>query len=281
MAEHTDKKTEFRIFFKHLLRRIKASDVPGVAAQMAYFFLLAIFPLMIFMVTLLGYLPIDPNEVFNIIKNFAPSDSLSLVQDTLQEVTTNQNGGLLSVGILGTIWSASNAMNAVIKGLNYAYDVKETRSFYVARGLSILLTFAFIFIIAVMLILQVFGEQIGEFAFEFLGMGDQFLVIWTWIRFLLPPVVLFIVFVGLYYLAPNLKVKYVTVLPGALFATLGWIIVSLGFSFYVNNFGNYSATYGSIGGVIILMIWLYLSAMIILIGGEINALRNDQKRSLS
>ncbi|OES45402.1 ribonuclease [Domibacillus iocasae] len=266
------------MFFKHLLRRVKASDVPGIAAQMAYFFLLALFPLMIFMVTLLGYLPIDPNEVFNIIKTFAPADSLSLVQDTLFEVTSNQNGGLLSVGILGTIWSASNAMNAVIKGLNYAYDVKETRAFYVARGLSILLTFAFIFIIAVMLILQVFGEQIGRFAFEFLGMGDQFLIVWTWIRFLLPPVVLFLVFVGLYYLAPNLKVKYVTVLPGALFATIGWIIVSLGFSFYVNNFGNYSATYGSIGGVIILMIWLYLSAMIILIGGEVNALRNDQKR---
>lgn len=278
MAEHTDKKTEFRIFFKHLLRRVKASDVPGVAAQMAYFFLLALFPLMIFMVTLLGYLPIDPNEVFNTIKDFAPADSLSLVQDTLLEVTSNQNGGLLSVGILGTIWSASNAMNAVIKGLNYAYDVKESRAFYVARGLSILLTFAFIFIIAVMLILQVFGEQIGKFAFEFLGMGDQFLIVWTWIRFLLPPVVLFLVFVGLYYLAPNLKVKYVTVLPGALFATIGWIVVSLGFSFYVNNFGNYSATYGSIGGVIVLMIWLYLSAMIILIGGEVNALRNDQKR---
>lgn len=279
MAGQTDKKSALRIFVKHLLRRVKASDVPGVAAQMAYFFLLALFPLMIFMVTLLGYLPIDPNEVFNIIKDFAPSDSLSLIQDTLQEVTSNQNGGLLSVGILGTIWSASNAMNAVIKGLNYAYDVKETRAFYVARGLSILLTFAFIFIIAVMLILQVFGEQIGELAFEFFGMGDEFLVVWTWIRFLLPPVVLFLVFVGLYYLAPSLKVKYVTVLPGAIFATVGWIVVSLGFSFYVNNFGNYSATYGSIGGVIILMIWLYLSAMIILIGGEVNALRNDQKRT--
>jgi membrane protein len=279
LADQTDRKSALRIFVKHLLRRVKASDVPGVAAQMAYFFLLALFPLMIFMVTLLGYLPIDPSEVFNVIKDFAPSDSLSLIQDTLKEVTSNQNGGLLSVGILGTIWSASNAMNAVIKGLNYAYDVKETRAFYVARGLSILLTFAFIFIIAVMLILQVFGEQIGEFAFEFLGMGDEFLVVWTWIRFLLPPVVLFLVFVGLYYLAPNLKVKYVTVLPGAIFATVGWIIVSLGFSFYVNNFGNYSATYGSIGGVIILMIWLYLSAMIILVGGEVNALRNDQKRT--
>ncbi|MCM3789086.1 YihY/virulence factor BrkB family protein [Domibacillus indicus] len=278
MADQTDKKSALRIFIKHLLRRVKSSDVPGVAAQMAYFFLLALFPLLIFTVTLLGYLPIDPTEVFNIIKDFAPSDSLSLVQDTLQEVTSNQNGGLLSVGILGTIWSASNAMNAVIKGLNYAYDVKETRPFYKARGMSILLTFAFIFVIAVMLILQVFGQQIGELAFEFLGMGDEFLALWTWIRFLLPPVVLFLVFAGLYYLAPNLKVKYITVMPGAIFATIGWIITSLGFSFYVNNFGNYSATYGSIGGVIILMIWLYLSAMIILVGGEINALRNDQKR---
>ncbi len=278
MAEFKLNKNGLRIFFKHLLRRIKTSDVSGVAAQMAYFFLLALFPLMIFMVTLLGYLPIDPNEIFTIVKDFAPSNSLSIVQETIQEVTSNQNGGLLSVGFLGTIWSASNAMNVVIKGLNHAYDVKETRAFYIARGLSILLTFAFIFIIAIMLILQVFGQQIGEIAFEFLGMGDEFLVVWTWVRFLLPPIVLFLVFAGLYYLAPNLKIKYVTVMPGAIFASVGWIIVSLGFSFYVNNFGNYSATYGSIGGIIVLMIWLYLSAMLILIGGEINALRNDQKR---
>lgn len=273
-----DRKTDLRIFIKHLIRRIKASDVPGVAAQMAYFFLLSVFPLLIFTVTLIGYLPIDPNQVFDTVKDFAPAESLNMVRDIIFNVTSTQNGGLLSFGVIGTIWSASNAMNAIIKGLNYSYDVEETRPFYKARGLSILLTFAFIFVVAIMMIFQVFGEQIGQFAFDFLGMGSLFLSIWTWVRFLIPPLILLIVFVGLYYLAPNLSVKQVTVWPGALFATIGWIVTSLGFSFYVNNFGNYSATYGSIGGMIILMIWMYLSAMILLVGGEINALRNEQKQ---
>ncbi|MBM7650223.1 membrane protein [Bacillus ectoiniformans] len=270
-------KTEMRVFFKHLIKRIKASDVTGVAAQMSYFFLLSLFPLLIFMVTLLAFLPVSTEDMLGLVRDYAPGESMSMVEETLSEVMDNQNGGLLSVGILATLWSASNGMNAVIKGLNYAYNVEESRPFYKARGLSVILTVGLIVVVGAALILQVFGKQVGIVATESIGLSDGFLTIWNWVRWLIFPLLLFGVFVGLYYLAPNLDVKCVTVFPGAVFAAAGWIITSVGFSFYVNNFGNYSATYGSIGGIIILMIWMYLSAIIILVGGEINALRNEQK----
>ncbi|MGG6448540.1 YihY/virulence factor BrkB family protein [Pseudobacillus badius] len=271
----SDKKTETRIFLKHLLKRIKESDVPDIAAQMAYYFLLSLFPLLIFAVTLLAYLPISQEDIFSLIRDFAPSDTVATVQGILNEVMENRSGGLLSFGVIATIWSASNSMNAVVKGLNHAYNVDESRPFYKVRGMSVLLTFGLIVVIAAALVLQVFGKQIGLLASNYFGISDQFLTLWNWGRWLVFPLLLFGVFVGLYYLAPNIRVQCLTVFPGAIFAAVGWIVVSLGFSFYVNNFGNYSATYGSIGGIIVLMVWFYLSAMIILVGGEINALKND------
>lgn len=277
----SDNKIGIKIFSKHLLKRIKKSNVPDTAAQMSYYFLLSLFPLLIFAVTLLAYLPISQQDLFLLIRDYAPGDTVETIQNTLNEVLENRNGGLLSFGVIATIWSASNGMNAVIKGLNHAYNVDETRPFYKVRVMSVLLTFGLIFVIAAALILQVFGKQIGLFASNYLGMSDQFLTLWNWLRWLISPLLIFGVFVGLYYLAPNLSIKCVTVLPGAIFAAVGWIVVSLGFSFYVNNFGNYSATYGSIGGIIVMMVWFYLSAMIILVGGEINALKNDLKGSCS
>ncbi|MEK4031085.1 MULTISPECIES: YihY/virulence factor BrkB family protein [Bacillaceae] len=271
----SDNKIGLKIFSKHLLKRIQQSDVPDTAAQMSYYFLLSLFPLLIFAVTLLAYLPISQQDMFLLVRDYAPGDTVETIQNTLNEVLQNGNGGLLSFGVIATLWSASKGMNAIIKGLNHAYNVDETRPFYKVRGMSVLLTVGLIFVIAAALILQVFGKQIGLFASDYLGLSDEFLKLWNWLRWLISPLLIFGVFVGLYYLAPNISVKCLTVLPGAIFAAVGWIVVSLGFSFYVNNFGNYSATYGSIGAIIVMMIWFYLSAMIILIGGEINALKND------
>ncbi|MDQ0216889.1 membrane protein [Oikeobacillus pervagus] len=271
-------KKEMWIFLKQLFLRIKDSDIVGVSAQMAFFFLLSLFPMLIFMVTLLPYLPFTQDDILNIVRDFAPTDSFKLIETTLNEVMGRRNTGLLSFGIIATIWSASNGMNAIIKGLNHAYDVKETRSFFINRSLSIVLTFALIFVIIIALLLQVFGKQIGLYMAYRFGFSETFLNVWNQLRWGVSPIILFIVFTGLYTLAPSKRIQCVTVLPGAVFAALGWICVSLVFSYYVNNFGNYTATYGSIGGVIILMIWFYLSAMMILIGGELNALKNEKEK---
>ena len=259
-------------FSKSLFGNISSNDVTGLAAQIAYYFLLSLFPLLIFIVTLLPYLPVEQGDILGVVRDFAPGETMSMIEETLQDVMSNRNSGLLSVSIIATIWSASNGMNAIVKSLNRAYDVEETRSFIATRLMSILLTFAMILVFVIALLLPVFGKQIGLFLFSQFGFSDQFLAIWNGIRWAISPIILFIIFVGLYYFAPSKRIKCLSAFPGAIFATLGWVLVSLAFSYYVGSFGNYSATYGSIGGIIVLMIWFYLTGIIIMIGGEINAL---------
>lgn len=268
-------------FIKRLITKIMDNDVTGMAAQLAYFFLLSLFPLLIFMTTLLAYTPLGQDDLFNVIKEFAPEDSFNMVRKTLDEVMANRNGGLLSIGIIGTIWSASNGMNGLMRSLNRAYDVEEGRPFILARGLAIILTLAMIFVFLLALLVPVFGKQLGMFVFSYLGYSNEFLHIWGVIRWTLTPIILFIIFFAIYLLAPSTKVKFKTAAPGALFASLGWIIVSFGFSFYVSKFGNYTSTYGSLGAMIVLMLWFYLSAIIIMVGGELNSLlgeREDNRR---
>ncbi|WP_113929658.1 YihY/virulence factor BrkB family protein [Bacillus sp. P14.5] len=264
-------------FFKKLFQKITDGDVTGLAAQLAYFFLLSLFPLLIFMVTLIPYLPVEQGDILNVIRDFAPGETMDMIQSTLNEVMSNRNTGLLSFSIIATVWSASNGMNAIVKSLNDAYEVEETRSFIVTRLMSIVLTIAMIFVFVIALLLPVFGRQIGLFLFSQFGFSDQFLTIWGAIRWAISPIILFIVFVGLYFIAPSKKIKCLSAVPGAVFAALGWVGASLAFSYYVSNFGNYSATYGSIGGIIVLMIWFYLTGIIIMIGGHINAIMNVKK----
>lgn len=259
-------------FFPLLWTRIGRDDVFGLAAQLAYFFLLSLFPLLIFLVTLLPYLPITQQDLLSVISDFAPGQTMHLIETNLAEIMNQQNGKLLSFGIIATIWSASNGINAIVRAFNQAYEVEESRPFLIARGMAILLTFGMVLVFIVALLLPVFGRQIGLFLFTELGLSEQFLTAWNTFRWLVSSLILLVVFICLYWLAPNKKFKCIKALPGAIFATVGWILSSLAFSFYVSNFGNYSATYGSIGAIIVLMIWFYLSGIIIIIGGEINAL---------
>ncbi|GLB59925.1 putative ribonuclease-like protein YfkH [Cytobacillus sp. NCCP-133] len=256
---------------------MEEDDVLGLAAQLAYFFLLSLFPLLIFLVTLLPYLPITTEDILNVIRDFAPGETMKLIETNIYEMT-QKNGKLLSFGIIATIWSASNGINAVVRAFNKAYDVKESRPFIIARGMAILLTFAMIFVFVLALLLPVFGRQIGLFLFSHFGLSGQFLAVWSMLRWLVSPLILFIVFTGLYWIAPNKKLTCISAVPGAIFATVGWVLSSLAFSYYVSSFGNFSATYGSIGAIIVLMIWFYISGIIIILGGEINAINAKYKK---
>lgn len=258
-------------FGKEMARRISDNDVTGFAAQLSYFFLLSLFPMLIFLFTLLPYTPLTQQDIFYLIRDFAPQETYTMIEKTVSEVMDNRSSGLLSVGFIATLWSASKGMNALMKSLNRAYNVEEKRSFIVNRSLSIVLTVAMMFVFILALLLPVFGKQLGMFIFSYLGISGEFLKIWNVVRWVLTPFILFLVFLTVYYLAPSIKVRYTTAVPGAVFASVGWIIVSLGFSFYVSNFGNYTAMYGSIGTIIIMMLWFYFSAIIIMVGGEINS----------
>lgn len=266
-------------FLKELLHRFMSDEVPGLSAQLSYFFLLSLFPFLIFLITLIGYLPISQEDVLGTIEHYAPGETMQLINSTLNQILNKKNGGLLSFGIIATLWSASNGINAIVRAFNKAYNVEESRTFIVARGMAILLTVAMVFVIVVALLLPVFGKEIGLFIFSNFGFSEQFLTIWNTLRWLVSGTILFIVFTALYFVAPNKRLHIKDGLPGAITATIGWIVVSLAFSYYVGNFANYSATYGSIGGIIVLMIWFYLSGMIIILGGELNAMLYNRKHA--
>ncbi|MDC3418171.1 YihY/virulence factor BrkB family protein [Aquibacillus salsiterrae] len=257
---------------KKLVKRVMRDDVFGLAAQLAYFFLLSLFPFLLFLVTLVGFLPIPELHVIQFISDYAPEETVKLLRENITEVSRDKNGGLLSIGIIGTLWSASNGINAIMRSLNHAYEVEENRSFIVSRFIAIILTIAMLFVIVIAFLLPIFGKAIGVFLFSFVGLSAGFVQAWNTLRWVISSIVFFIVLLSLYILAPNKRVHIKDVTVGAAFATIGWQAVSLIFSYYVNTISNYSATYGSLGGVIVLMIWFYITGIILIIGGEINAL---------
>lgn len=258
-------------FGKQVYKRMMDADTFGLSAQLAYFFLLSLFPFLIFLITLVGHFPIDEQMFLDFIGVYAPGDIMDFIDSNITELINAQNTGLLSVGIIGTLWSASNGVNAITKAFNRAYQVEEDRPFLIARFIAIALTIAMIGVIVIAFLLPIFGRMIGVFIFSLIGLSENFLTVWNTLRWVISSVVFFFVFLALYVLAPNIKIYFRYAIWGAFFSTICWQLVSLAFSYYVNTIGNYSATYGSLGTVIILMIWFYISGMIIITGGAINS----------
>ncbi|HEY4531757.1 MAG TPA: YihY/virulence factor BrkB family protein [Kurthia sp.] len=267
-------------FLKGFINGVKEADVSSAGAQLAYFFLLSLFPLLIFLLTLLPFLNLPQEQVFTMLENILPEQVFSLIESTIKDVLSNRNGGLLSVGIIATLWSASNGVNALIKNLNKSYDITETRPFIVARAVSIFFTISLIGLIIVALVLPVFGKTIGQFMFEVIGLKEGFLIVWNYVRIIIPPFLIVTVLVLLYWIAPNVKIYFRHAIPGAIFATIAWVLISFGFSYYISNFANYSKTYGSIGGIIILMLWLYITGIVLVVGGQVNVAFQKRKQQL-
>ncbi|WP_377889820.1 YihY/virulence factor BrkB family protein [Alkalihalobacillus sp. R86527] len=268
-------------FVKKLGKEIGEDRVTSLAAELAYYFMLSIFPLLILVISILPYLSIEKQEAVNFITKYAPGEIGGILQDNVVSIISEPQGGLLTVGILGTLWSASNGIMALIRALNLAYDVDETRSFLKARLLSILLTVGLILAFVVTLVLPVFGDLIIDEVTTSLNLPESTEILFRVLRWVVAVAVMALVLSVLYRYAPNKHFPFKEVMIGSIIATIGWQVISLAFSFYVSNFGNYSATYGSLGGVIILMLWFYLTGIILLVGGEINALIHKLKIGVS
>lgn len=256
-----------RIFFKQL----KTDPILDWAATLAYYFMLSIFPLLIFMLALIPYFNLDVDMIYSFINDYVPENLAELLSTTILEVINEPQGGLLSFGILATIWSASNGMNALIRAVNRSYNIEETRGFLRLRGLSILLTIGMIIVIVATLLLPVFGNLIITGLERFSLLPHDIAVILNILRWIIGIGLMTLVLMLLYWIGPNIKLKLSQVIVGAVVATIGWQIISFAFSTYVSNFGNFTATYGSLGGVIILMLWFFLTGLILVIGGELNA----------
>jgi membrane protein len=258
---------------RRVIHEIQHDDCFGRAAQLAYYFLFALFPFFLVLTTLLGYLPV-PNLMDRLMETLAemlPGEALQLVQENVRELITNRRGGLLSLGILAALWTSSSAITSIIDGLNRAYDVEEGRPFWKVRLIAILLTIGLSLFIIVSIVLLTFGPQIGAWIADQVGLGRVFQITWNILRWPVIVGLLIIAMALIYYIAPDVEQEWQWITPGSIVAVIGWLVASLGFSFYVNNFGSYNATYGSIGAVIVLLTWMYVSGFFILVGGEINA----------
>jgi membrane protein len=261
-------------YLKLLWNQFEKHDATGLAAQCAYYFLLSLFPFLLFILSLLGYLPFSSNDVIGLIKEYIPGAVAGWIEETLSNLLDVKRGGALSFGIILALVSASAAMNAIVIAVNKAYGLPERKSFIHSRFLAVMLTLGMLIVIASALLLSVFGHWIGDWTLANISISSKQVDLWNNLRWIVNFVIVFVVFIGIYYIAPNTCLTCKSVLPGAIFAAVGWQLTSLGFSFYVNNFTNYSATYGSVGGIIVLMTWFYISALIIIIGGEINAIKH-------
>lgn len=264
---------------KDVAGEIKKDRATTLAAAQAYYYLLAIVPLLILLLAILPYLQLDPNRVMDFIATVLPGEVATTFQDTIVSVVTTPSGGLLTFGILGTLWSASNAMSAFIEATNQAYDVEETRSFIKLKGMAILLTLFMLVAVIIALVLPIFGGAIIDMISSFLNLPQQTEIIFQVLRWVISIAVMSLVLAFLYKFAPNKHFPFKEVIIGAVIATVLWQVVSLGFSFYVSNFGSYSATYGSLGGLIVLMLWFFLTGLILVIGAEINAVLHKRKHT--
>ncbi|MGE0451363.1 MAG: YihY/virulence factor BrkB family protein [Vicinamibacterales bacterium] len=272
-------RTAFRlpISYTDLARRtaseVVADNCLGLAAQLAYYFFLALFPALLVLVALLSFVPVDSlmETVMGTLSRVAPPDVLQIIRDQLETITSEDGTGLLTFGMLGALWSSSSGITAVMDSLNQAYDIRESRPWWKVRLTAVVLTVALALFIIVSTVLVVGGPALAEQVAEWFYLGDAFA--WTW-KILQWPVVFLLVSMAMaliYYYAPDAEQEWTWITPGSIAATLLWLIVSLGFRFYVTSFGNYNATYGAIGGVIVLLLWFYLSALAVLVGAELNA----------
>ena len=264
---------------KDLVGEIKKDRATTLAAAQAYYYLLAIVPLLILLLAILPYLQLDPQRVMDFVGTVLPGEMATTFQDTIVSVVTTPSGGLLTFGILGTLWSASNAMSAFIEATNQAYDVEETRSFIKVKGMAIILTLFMLVAVIVALVLPIFGGTIIDMVSSFLNLPAQTEIIFQVLRWVISIAVMSVVLAFLYKFAPNKHFPFKEVIIGAVIATILWQVVSLGFSFYVSNFGSYSATYGSLGGLIVLMLWFFLTGLILVVGAEINAILHKRKHT--
>jgi membrane protein len=258
---------------RRVWREFGDDEVGDRAAALAYYFLFALFPALLFLTALLGMLPI-PNLMDNLmayVTRALPPDAASVTEKTLREIVRGARGGLLSIGVLGALWAASNGIASIMTALNAVYDVPERRPFWKRKALAVGLTLLFSAFILTALALMVFGPKIGETIASWVGLGAVFALVWNVVSI---PVVVLLSSIGvafIYYLAPAVEQKFRWVTPGSALAVVLWLAMSAGLRWYVMHFADYNATYGSLGGAILLMLWLYFSGVALLVGGEVNA----------
>src|SRR5215207_5205171 len=261
---------------KATVQEFQRDDALGLAAQLAYYLILALFPFILVLVSLMGLLgsPELASTVLDYFQRVMPQQVYELIETYTEGIISGREKSptLLSFGILFTIWSASGAFAALINALNRAYDVQETRPFWKVRGIAILMTLGLSVLILIGVLLLVLGPQIGEAIAEVFTLGDEFMVAWNIVRW--PAAFLFMIVTValLFYFAPDANQPFRWITPGGFVGIVLWVIASVVFNLYLSSdFNTYNKIYGSIGTVIILLLYIYISSLTILFGATLNA----------
>ena len=266
------KKMKSWALLKDIYVRFMNDDLLSIGAQASFFLLFSLFPFLIFLIVLITYMPmVNFQDSIQVLAAFMPANAYLILQDIVNQTIANRSVTLLSFGMLSALWSSASGVTSLIRGINRAYDQEETRPSWKITAVSLYFTLELAVAITFSLILIVFGKILGTQLFHFLGFSDVSLKVWSYVGYIITLVTTILVFISLYYNTPNRRLKFREVIPGAVVASLGWVIISIAFSYYIDNFGNYSKVYGSLGGIIALLMWLYVSSIIILMGAEINA----------
>jgi membrane protein len=243
----------------------------GRAAELAYFFLLALFPFLIFLLSAFSFMSGLQEALLDWFARLMPPEAMELVANWVESVVSGSSGGLLSFGLLGALWAASKGMQAIIFALNTAYDVEEERSYWMTKLIAPVLTLSLSLFIVGGQVLIMFGDWLAIWLTGLLGLGDRFAALGQYIDYLIGLLLLTVGIGLIYHFAPNRKRKWRLITPGAIFAVSASVIVSILFSYYLRIAPKHNAVYGSLGAVIVLLLWLYLWGLALFIGGEINS----------
>ena len=266
--------------FERKYGQIEIGNINSRAAEVGFYLLLSLFPFLLFTISAVVFIPIIYlNKYINILESLIPSSAFIILNGLIRSVIGNRSIKLLISSFFLAIWSISKAVKSLIRGINRSYGVNENRSFFKVLFISLIFSIMLLLLILISLVLLIGGEKIGIFVFDLIGLDKYFIYIWNILRYSVGILFVISILVILYTYMPNTKMKVRDSVPGAVLSTFLWIIVTYGYSFYVNNFSNYDVIYGSLGGVIVLITWLYLSSWTILAGSELNARLLYKKRN--
>jgi len=267
-------------FVKKLGTRIRNNAATDRAAQLSYYFLFALFPFLFFVVTLAAYLPMKGviDELLARVDPLMPDEAMAIIRVQLTSLATRQRPHLLTFGLALALWSASRGVDALRTSLNLSYDVKESRPWWRTQGTALLITICTSVLMLVAVIGLSLGGHAGLWVASHLHVDKFWPLLWDWLRWPITALGVMLVFALLYYFLPDVKQEWRFITPGSVIGTCLWLFACWLFSIYADNFGSYDRTYGSIGGVIVLLTWLYVTGLIFIAGGEINALIEHESR---
>lgn len=267
---------EIKWFIQKMIKRYSSHNLSTLSAYMAYYWVLAFFPFLIFIISLLTYTNLPTGIFLEYVSKIIPNSLVPVIESTITQFVMNRSTTLLSVGGLVTLWSAGTAVNALIRGIHSAYNSTYVRPYIFSRIIAVGYTVLLAVLLILMMVGLVFGNRVGDYLFSIMDMNKGiFMPIWNIARLVMPFVALVVVIYIMYRFIPRKYIKYKNVWPGVIFTSAGWYLFSLIFSIYVDNYSKYNQLYGSIGSVFILLIWLYGSCTLLLVGAEINALLQE------